>query len=81
MSIFNQDIHDNLLDHGFRHNRVEESWEECGDAENGPQLDGGPAYDEYMSNDSYIIIDHEGHFVHHSTRDAAFEEWLAAQGV
>lgn len=36
----------------------EASWEDIGDAENGPKMSGGPAYDEYRKGtDVYIVVD------------------------
>lgn len=38
-------------------NHVEESWEDDGDAENGPHLTGGPAFDEWTRpGDSHAVI-------------------------
>ena len=65
---FNAGAHQSLLEQGFIFAYHEESWEDTGDAENGPQLTGGPAYNEYISKDNFqIIIDHNGLVV-------AFEE-------
>jgi hypothetical protein len=50
-----------------------ESFEDDGDAESGPHLTGGPAYDEYESADDRVIIDHNGHFAHHEKRDLEWE--------
>jgi hypothetical protein len=32
------------------------SWEDVGDAESGPQIAGGPAFDEWTLDDSFIIV-------------------------
>jgi hypothetical protein len=52
---FNPAAHDHLLALGFTHERYEASWEDLGDAENGPQLSGGPAYDEYQAEDGFTV--------------------------
>lgn len=48
--------HHHLIDLGFSHVHVEASWEDTGDAENGPRLSGDPAYDEYTLGDMTVYI-------------------------
>lgn len=52
--------HHHLIDLGFSHVHVDASWEDTGDAENGPRLSGGPAYDEYTLDDMTVYIAEDG---------------------
>lgn len=70
----NADIHSNLIALGYVHTHYEESYEDVGTPESGPELAGGPEFDEYESDTDRIIIDHEGRFGHHEMRDLAQEE-------
>jgi hypothetical protein len=70
---FNRGTHDQLVALGYVRTHYPESFEDDGDAESGPHLTGGPAYDEYESADDRVIIDHNGHFAHHEKRDLEWE--------
>jgi hypothetical protein len=53
--------HRMLTDQGaFVHEHNPETFEDVGDAENGPQLVGGPAFDCYEGDSHSLIIDHTG---------------------
>jgi hypothetical protein len=52
---FNPTAHDFLIGLGFEVTRVDASWEDSGDAENGPRLTGGPAFDEYTHPDGLVV--------------------------
>ena len=45
------------------HEHYSETYEDIGDAENGPQLSGGPAFDKYFGDSHEFIIDHTGRIV------------------
>jgi hypothetical protein len=47
--------HKELLASDYTHTHVEASWSDDGDAENGPHLSGGPAYDEYSLRDGDTV--------------------------
>lgn len=44
---FNPAFHAFMIQQGASHQRVEANWEDVGDPENGPKLEGYPAYDMY----------------------------------
>jgi hypothetical protein len=44
---FNPAFHEFMFLEGATHKRIEEHWEDAGDAENGPQLEGFMAHDLY----------------------------------
>jgi hypothetical protein len=46
------------------HEHCPETFEDIGDAENGPQLTGGPAFDRYAGDSHEIIMDYTGLIVH-----------------
>ena len=76
---FNQDIHDNLVAMGYVPTLYECTFEDVGDAENGPELTGDPAFDEYKGPAEYVIVDESGHVVHREERDLVFEAWIEEQ--
>lgn len=53
---FNPALHAFLTDAGFGYSHHEASWEDVGDAENGPELTGGPAFDEYFFNTQCVYV-------------------------
>lgn len=57
---FNAGIHGHLLDLGYCHVRHEADWYDDGDAESGPSLAGGPAWDEYSNGDEYLAVEENG---------------------
>lgn len=75
----NEEVRNNLTALGYEHTHHEEDFEDIGDAENGPKLSGGPAYDEYLSPEDRIIINHRGNFAQFELRDLAFEAWCDEQ--
>lgn len=58
-----------LLGAGYKWTRHPNSFEDDGDAESGPHLAGGPAYDEYASPD-----DNEHVYVNWREADRVFEQ-------
>ena len=76
---FNSGIHAVLVEMGYEYKHYECTFEDVGDPENGPQLDGDPAFDEYKSADEYIIISECGRVVHREDRDLEFEKWIDEQ--
>ena len=72
---FNPALHAHLTSLGYVRSRHEASWEDVGDAENGPELDGGPAYDEYTGPDEYVFTSESG-VLDREPRDLAFEKWV-----
>jgi hypothetical protein len=70
---YNQVAHDFLLEQGYTHHHEKATWEEVGDAENGPKVDGGPACDVYGDKKDYVIVDENG--------AAWFEEGAAAMDI
>jgi len=50
----NTNAHHQLIELGFTHTAVEADWYDGGDCENGPKLEGGPAYDLY-ENDALAL--------------------------
>ena len=41
---------------GYALTHFPESWEDVGDAENGPLIQGGPAYDEWRNGNHVVIV-------------------------
>jgi hypothetical protein len=78
---YNEQAHAHLIELGYVRTWHEDSFEDGGDAENGPDLTGGPAFDEYKSADDYVMIDEQGHFAHYERRDPEIEEWAAGMGA
>ena len=60
--------HHHLLELGYVHTHNEADWEDDGDAESGPHLSGGPAYDEYYVPGHSIYVEENG-TIHQETRD------------
>lgn len=57
----NEFAHQMLTDEGAcSHEHFRESWEDDGDAENGPSLSGGPAFDVYTTESHSIVITGDG---------------------
>ena len=50
----NTNAHHQLIELGFTYTAVEADWYDGGDCENGPKLEGGPAYDLY-ENDALAL--------------------------
>ncbi len=74
---YNQALHIHLLAHGYEHERVEASWEDHGDAETGPMVSGGPAYDMYLGPDEVVFATEDG-LLDRISCDVAFEKALEA---
>jgi hypothetical protein len=71
LSHSNRWLHDMLTDQGAcSHEHQPDSWEDTGDAETGPILEGGPAFDIYTSESHTFIIDATGTVV-----DSELIEW------
>lgn len=63
-------LHRMLTDQGAcSHEHEPDSFEDVGDAENGPDLQGGPAYDRYWSESHEFIIDQSGTIVYSEVID------------
>lgn len=74
---FHAAAHAWLIANGYTHKRMDAEWEDTGDAESGPRLDGHPAFDEYTSDTDYVIIDERG-FQHCEKRDMEWEAHVDA---
>jgi hypothetical protein len=77
---FDAAAHDHLTSIGYSHEHYGESWEDdswdnTSDAEKGPDMFGGPAYDIYTCPDEYIVVWDNGR-VDLEVRDLAFEEYV-----
>lgn len=57
---FNLALHDFMISNGATYTRLAESFEDVGDAENGPELAGHPALDVYVLDDIDYAIDEKG---------------------
>ena len=79
MRVFNLEVHAHLIELGYTFAFREADFEDVGNGETGPILKGGPAYNEYASDEDYIFIDHKGHFAHYEKRDLAWENWIDEQ--
>lgn len=78
LSHSNLRLHHLLTDQGACvHVHYPESFEDVGDAENGPELVGGPAYDEYSCDSHSFIVDGTGQIVFSSAIDWDFERFAA----
>ena len=75
---FNQQVHDHLKAMGYFLIQYEAEFDD-GDPENGPGTWGCPAYDEYSSDDEYIVIGDDGNVVHREERDLEQERCLQSQ--
>jgi hypothetical protein len=76
---YNAALHEQLLALGFERVWHDAEWEDTGDAESGPALDGHPAWDEYTSASEIICIDEAGRVVHREERDLELERWCEEQ--
>ncbi len=75
---FNRALHEHLLALGYTWSRADESWEDHGDAEHGPELSGGPAFDRYTGPAEHVHFSEDGH-AHVEAIDLAWEKFCAAQ--
>ena len=57
---FNPAAHDFFVGAGYVVTHYESDFEDVGDAESGPKLSGGPAFDEYAADDHYVIVTEGG---------------------
>ncbi len=58
---FNPAFHAFIMMHAdATYARIEASWEDVGDAENGPKLEGNPAFDLYTLDDVEYVMDEQG---------------------
>lgn len=59
---FNDDIHAALLSLGFTFDHYDADWRDDGDTESGPELSGGPAFQEYLreSDTTKVIVGERG---------------------
>jgi len=78
MTPFNLALHEHLTSLGYQRTRQDATWEDDGDAESGPHLIGGPAYDEYSSADEYVFASENG-TLDRMPRDQHLENWLDEQ--
>ena len=62
-----------LLALGYTQRQVPAHWEDTGDAENGPRLDGHNEYDVWTRGDSTVIVS-DGHVV--EVENDVVEPWL-----
>lgn len=71
-------LHLMLTDQGaFVHEHIPDSFEDVGDAENGPELIGGPAFDRYSGDSHEFIVDGTGTIVASYPIDWDQERWFA----
>ena len=68
MRAFNTAAHAALIAAGYVHERHDADWQDTGDAENGPELSGGPAFDLYTDADSVVMISESGETAFESAR-------------
>ncbi len=73
---YNLALHEHLMSLGYEYQRFACTFEDAGDAENGPHLTGGPAYDMYSSPTEFIYAT-EGGVLDHEDRNLAFEKMMA----
>jgi hypothetical protein len=76
---FNLNAHANMVAEGFMYVQHEADFEDDGDAESGPHLVGGPAWDEYVDKDMRFIFSNNGVLVHQENYDPEFEAFIDAQ--
>ena len=79
MTIINQNIHDNLTILGYTHIHHECTFEDYGDPENGPELEGDPEWDCYENDVERIIVNQFGQVEFREDIDHAFETWVEMQ--
>lgn len=78
LSHSNFNLHRLLTDQGACvHVHYPDSFEDVGDAENGPELTGGPAYDEYTCDSHTFIVDSTGTIVFTAAIDWDFERFAS----
>lgn len=75
----NIDNHELLIAHGYSHTHYPETWEDVGNGESGPMLDGGPAYEEYASSTEYLLAREPGEVDAREPRNHEWEMWLDKQ--
>jgi len=75
---FNPALDAHLIALGYVRTRHEDSWEDDGNAESGPHLIDGPAYDEYVGPDEYVFACKSG-VLDREPRNIAFEKWCDQQ--
>lgn len=85
MTVYNVGIHQHLLDLGFEYAHMPEDWHDEGDAESGPYLVGGPAYDLYshVAWDTEIAVDADGtvHVTEYSPGTMAYWEEMVDEAI
>lgn len=57
---FNLAFHAFMIEQDARHQRFASSFEDIGDAENGPKLSGCQAYDWYLLDGIEYVVDEDG---------------------
>lgn len=57
---FNPQKHDELIAQSYAYTRIPADWEDVGNGETGPMIDGHPDYDQYEKGNEYIVIDQAG---------------------
>ena len=75
---FNLALDEFLVGLGYVRTRQEAEWEDVGNAETGPMVEGSPAYDEYCGADEYVFASESG-LVDRMPRDLDFEVFVAGQ--
>jgi hypothetical protein len=65
---------------GYTYERVEAEWCETGDAENGPDMDGHPAFDLYTDANSTVMVSEIGCTLF-EWRDLEMEAYVERMGV
>jgi hypothetical protein len=85
MAVYNPGIHLHLLDLGFEYAHMPEDWHDEGDAESGPYLVGGPAYDLYshVAWDTEIAVESNGdvHVMEHAPGTLAYIEGMTGEVI
>ena len=79
MEPFNLAAHEVLVAAGYSYSRVEADWYDAGDAENGPMLQGGPAYDLYEDANSHVVVGEDGNSGF-EWRDLEMEAYVESMG-
>lgn len=75
---FNLALHEHLIAQGYSWEQCPASWHDDGDAESGPSLGGGPAYDRYIGDGEYVYAVEDG-TLDREARDYKLEAWCDAQ--
>ena len=85
MTVYNSGIHPHLLEMGFEYQHVPADWHDEGDAENGPYLVGGPAYDFYSHEawDIEIAVESNGdvHVTEYAPGTLAYCKCMSGEAV